>query len=125
MPAVFLMTPRFPFRLRGSLWLFGAVAMLYLFSTSRERPWGDATPIWEVADSIAHSHNFHAKTRWPMALPNGKDGNLYGLAPLLQSAIHVPGAFLQRQIAKVFPPFWQITWRFTSHLAPTLLGTLA
>jgi hypothetical protein len=119
------MTPSFPFRARGSLWLFGAVAFLYLFSTSRERPWGDATPIWEVADSIAHSHNFHAKTRWPTTLPNGKDGNLYGLAPLFQCVVHVPGAYLQRTIAKIFPAYWQITWRFTSHLAPTLLGTLS
>jgi len=119
------MTRAFPFRARGGLWLFGAVLFLYLFSTSRERPWGDATPIWEVADSIAHSHNFHAKTRWPMTLPNGKDGHLYGLAPLLQCAIHVPGAFLQRQLAKAFPGHWQISWRFTSHLASTLLGTLA
>ena len=125
MPAVFPMTPSFPFRKRGGLYLFGAVALLYLFSTSRERPWGDATPIWEVADSIAYSHNFHAKTRWPQTLANGKDGNLYGLAPLFQSAIHVPGAYLQRKIALVFPTHWQITWRFTSHLAPTLLGTLA
>ena len=115
----------FPFRRRGSFWLFGAIAFLYLFSTSRERPWGDATPIWEVADSIAHSHKLYAKTRWPTALPNGKDGHLYGLAPLLQSAIHVPGAALQRAIAERWPPYWQIVWRFTSHLAPTLLGTLS
>ena len=115
----------FPFRRRGSFWLFGAIAFLYLFSTSRERPWGDATPIWEVADSIAHSHKLYAKTRWPTALPNGKDGHLYGLAPLLQSAIHVPGAALQREIAERWPPYWQIVWRFTSHLAPTLLGTLS
>jgi hypothetical protein len=115
----------FPFRRRGGLWLFAAVALLYLFSTSRERPWGDATPIWEVADSIVHSHNFHAKTRWPMALPSGKDGHLYGIAPILQSAVHVPGAALQRAIVAKYPSYWQITWRFTSHLASTLLGTLA
>ncbi len=124
-PPALLKATGFPFRLRGSFWLFGTIALLYLFSTSRERPWGDATPIWEVADSIVHSHNFHARTRWPTALPNGKDGHLYGLAPLFQSAIHIPGAALQRQISKVFPAYWQITWRFTSHLAPTLLGTLA
>lgn len=115
----------FPFRWRGSFWLFGAVAFLYFFSTSRERPWGDATPIWEVADSVGFSHNFHAKTRWPPGLPNGKDGHLYGIAPLLQSAIHVPGTMLQRQLTKVYPELWQIMWRFTSHLAPTLLGALA
>ena len=113
----------FPFRVRGSYWLFGAVLFLYLFSTSRERPWGDATPVWEVADSIVHAHNLHAKTRWPSALPNGKDGHLYGIAPLLQSLVHVPGAYLQRKISKAFPQYWQICWRFTAHLASTLLGT--
>ena len=113
-----------PFRLRGNFWLFGAIFFLYLFSTSRERPWGDATPVWEVADSIAHSHNLYAKTRWPLSLSNGKDGHLYGIAPLLQSVIHVPGAYLQREITGAFPAYWQMAWRFTSHLASTLLGTL-
>ena len=109
----------------GHLWLFGTIFCLYLFSTSGARPWGDATPVWEVADSIVHAHNLHAKTRWPMNLPNGKDGYLYGLAPLLQSLVHVPGAALQRSIAKIYPAYWQITWRLTCHLAPTVLGTLA
>jgi hypothetical protein len=117
------MDSRFPFRWRGSFWLFGTIFFLYLFSTSRERPWGDATPIWEVADNIVQSHNLHAKTRWPTVLPNGKDGHLYALAPLLQSLVHVPGALLQRELVKHYPRYWQIAWRFTSHLAPTLLGT--
>jgi hypothetical protein len=123
MPADLPMASRFPFRLRGSFWLFGTIFFLYLFSTSRERPWGDATPIWEVADSIVHSHNLHAKTRWPTALPNGKDGHLYGLAPLLQSLVHVPGAALQRETTKHYPAYWQVSWRFTGHLASTFLGT--
>jgi len=125
MPPALQDAPLFPFRWRGRFWLFGTIAFLYLFSTSRERPWGDATPIWEVADSIGHAHNFYAKTCWPMALPNGKDGRLYGLAPLFQCLVHVPGAMLQRQLSKLFPAYWQIAWRFTSHLAPALLGTLA
>ncbi len=115
--------PAFPWL--GQLWLFGAILCLYLFSTSSARPWGDATPIWEVADSIVSKHNLHATTRWPMTLPNGKDGHLYALAPLLQSLIHVPGAILQRQIAKVYPAYWQIAWRLTSHLASTVLGALS
>jgi hypothetical protein len=115
--------PAFPWY--GHLWLFGTIFCLYLFSTSSARPWGDATPVWEVADSIVSKHNLHATTRWPMTLPNGKDGHIYALAPLLQSLIHVPGAALQRQITKMFPAYWQITWRLTSHLAPMILGTLA
>jgi hypothetical protein len=113
----------FPFRFRGKLWLFGGIFFLYLFSTSRERPWGDATPIWEVADSIANAHTLHARTRWPVTLANGKDGHLYGIAPLLQSLIHVPGAYLHRKITNQFPDHWQISWRFMSHLASAALGT--
>jgi hypothetical protein len=111
-----------PTRWRAEGWLFGAILFLYWFSTSSARPWGDATPVWEVADSIVQSHNLHAKTRWPGTLPNGKDGHLYGLAPLLQSLVHVPGAALQRKISTEFPSYWQIAWRFTSHLATTMLG---
>ena len=111
-----------PTRWRAEGWLFGAILFLYLFSTSSARPWGDATPVWEVADSIVHDHNFHARTRWPRTLPNGKDGHLYGLAPLLQSLVHVPGATLQRKISTAFPEYWQLAWRFTAHLAPTVLG---
>ena len=123
--AVLLTASSFPFRLRGSLWLFGTVFLLYMFSTSRERPWGDATPVWEVADSIVHSHNLHAKTRWPPALLSGKDGHLYGIAPILQVLVHVPGAALQRTLSRAYPAYWQIAWRFTSHLASTALGTFA
>jgi hypothetical protein len=122
-PALMERAPAFPWY--GQLWLFGAIFFLYLFSTSGARPWGDATPVWEVADNIAYAHNFHAATRWPMNLPNGKDGHLYGVAPLLQSLVHVPGAALQRLIAQKYPAYMQICWRFTCHLAPTVLGTLA
>jgi len=109
----------------GQLCLFGAIFFLYLFSTSGARPWGDATPVWEVADSIAQAHNFRATTRWPMNLPNGKDGHLYGVAPLLQSLVLVPGAALQHLIAEKYPAYMQIGWRLTCHLASTIFGTLA
>jgi len=113
----------FPARWRAEVWLFVAIASLYFFSTSSARPWGDATPVWEVADSIVHAHNFHPETRWPPTLPDGKDGQLYGLAPLLQVLVHVPGAALQRKLSVWFPEYWALAWRLTAHLAPTLLGT--
>jgi hypothetical protein len=114
----------FPFRWRGGLWLFAAISFVYLFSLSRERPWGDATPLWEVADSMANRDTIAIKTRWPATLPLGRGGRVYGVAPVLQSAIHVPGAVLQRLVQEHFPRLAQLAWRFTCHLAPTLLGAL-
>jgi hypothetical protein len=119
------MDSTFHFRWRGTFGLFGTIFFLYLFSTSSARPWGDATPVWEVAENIVRDQSLRANTRWPLTLPNGRDGQLYGLAPLFQVLVHIPGATIQRKIIENFPTYWQISWRFTSHLAPTLLGTLA
>ena len=89
------MIDKFPFRQRGTLWLFAAIFCIYMLSMSRERPWGDATPLWEVADNIAHQGTIAIKTRWPATLPLGRGGKVYGVAPILQAAIHIPGAVLQ------------------------------
>src|SRR5882757_10417700 len=40
------------FRRSGALALLLGLFLAYLLTTSRERPWSDATPIWEVADSL-------------------------------------------------------------------------
>jgi hypothetical protein len=118
------MMDMFPFRRRGGLWLFAAIFFIYVLSMSRERPWGDATPLWEVANSIAHEGAIAIKTRWPATLPLGRGGKVYGVAPVLQAAIHIPGAVLQRLAHKHFPHQAQLAWRFTSHLAPNLIGAL-
>jgi hypothetical protein len=114
----------FRFRRRGWLWLLAAIFFVTMFSMTRERPWADATPIWELADSMATNGSISIHTRWPGKLPLGSDGKVYAAAPLLQGLIHVPGAFLQRQIAAFAPLHAQLAWRFTSHLGTALLGAL-
>jgi hypothetical protein len=64
------------------------------------------------------------KTRWPGNLPLGKDGKVYGVAPVLQAAVHIPGAYLQRLAREHLPRQTQLAWRFTCHLAPIFLGAL-
>jgi hypothetical protein len=115
----------FPYRRRTPWFLFMAVFFLYLFSTSREKPWGDATPLWELGDSLANRQSIAIKTRWPKSLGPGKDGRTYAVAPVLQGVMHAPGAFLQRQFGLRFPTYQHIFYRLTCHLAPTVLGTLA
>jgi hypothetical protein len=119
------MMDSFPFRWRGGLWLFAAICFVYTFSMSRERPWGDATPLWEVADSMVNRGTIVIKTRWPGNLPLGKDGKVYSVAPVLQAAVHIPGVLLQRLAARHIPRYSQLVWRFTCHLAPILLGALS
>lgn len=118
------MIDKFPFLQRGTLWLFAAIFCIYMLSMSRERPWGDATPLWEVADNIAHHGTIAIKTRWPATLPLGRGGKVYGVAPVLQAAIHIPGAVLQGLANGHLPQQAQLAWRFTCHLAPALLGAL-
>jgi hypothetical protein len=113
----------FRFRRRGWVWLMAALFFVYMFSMTRERPWADATPIWELADSMVDG-GISVRTRWPGKLPLGHDGKVYAVAPLLQGLVHVPGAFLQRQIASMAPQHAQLAWRFTSHLGTALIAAL-
>ncbi len=114
----------FRFRRRGWWCLLAAIFFVTMFSMTRERPWADATPIWELADSMANHGTISVRTRWPGKLPLGSDGKVYATAPLLQGLIHVPGAFLQRHISAAAPLHAQLAWRFTSHLGTAILGAL-
>ena len=114
----------FHFRRRGGLWLFAAVFCIYMLSMTREKPWGDAIPMWEMANSLAYNDSVAIKTRWPGNLPLGRGGKVYAVAPVLQGVVHIPGAVLQYQAQKHFPLLAPLVWRFTSHLATVLLGAL-
>lgn len=114
-----------PYRRRTPWFLFLAVFSLYLFSTSREKPWADAKPLWELGDSLANRKSIAITTRWPKSLQPGKDGRIYAVAPVLQGVMHAPGAYLQHHFNLRFPTYQNLLFRFTCHLAPTVLGTIA
>src|SRR5687767_9944449 len=80
-----------------------ASVALFVVAGSRERPFSDATPIWEVAESIARRASLSIRTPWPPDLPRGRDGRVYAVAPLLQSLVHVPGAWTRWALGKVAP----------------------
>jgi len=113
------------FRRSGALALLLGLFLAYLLTTSRERPWSDATPIWEVADGLISRGEVSIATAWPPAQPRGRRGKIYATAPLIQSLVHVPGAALELVIAKVAPRAAGLYWPLTSHLAPAALGALA
>jgi hypothetical protein len=112
-------------RRSGALALLLGLFFAYLLSTSRERPWSDATPIWQVAENLVLHGEVSISTAWPPAQPRGRDGKIYATAPLIQSLVHVPGVLLHQAIIAVAPMAAGLYWPLTSHLAPAALGALA
>jgi hypothetical protein len=109
---------------RAKLALFLAGFSFFLLTGSRERPFSDATPIWEVAESIVRRASLSIRTVWPPELPRGQGGRVYAVAPLLQSLVHVPGAWGRWALGKVAPASAPHSMPFFSHLAPAALGGL-
>jgi hypothetical protein len=112
------------FRARDTHALFLTIVFIFLLTGSRETPWADARPVWEVADAIGRRGEISIRTAWPVDLPRGHDGRVYGVAPLLQSLVHVPGAAARALFGSVFPRSAPHSLPFFSHLAPALLGAL-
>ncbi len=107
---------------RWAIAIFVAVFSFYLLSTGREPAWGDAEPMWAVADAIVDHHGVAIDVRWPEDLPPGRDGRTYGIAPIGAAIVHVPGA----AIAHAAPADQQPLVRpLATHLAPAALGALA
>jgi hypothetical protein len=109
---------------RGKAALFLAAFLFFLLTGSRERPFSDALPIWEVAESIVRRASVSIRTSWPADLPRGPDGRVYAVAPLMQSLVHVPGAWGRWALGKIAPASAPHTVPFFSHLAPAALGGL-
>ncbi len=62
--------------------IFIAVFGFYMLTTSREPAWGDAHPMWEVAERIVDGGHVDIKTRWPEDIPLGRNHKIYGIAPI-------------------------------------------
>lgn len=102
--------------------LFLAAFGFFLLTGSREPPWGDARPIWEVADALVRRGQVNIPTAWPPELKRGRDGKIYAVAPLLQSLVHVPGAALRRAVSAIAPASAPHTLPIASHVGPAALG---
>jgi len=109
------------------LYLFLAVACLYFASMSREVPWGDARPVYEVALSLVHGDGVAVQTRWPATAPPGRDGKFYAPQPLVPSLTHLPGAVVRAWVGRLHPTAESVYLLevFACHLAGGLLGALA
>jgi hypothetical protein len=75
--------------------LMASVFWIVMVASSRERPWGDAHPIYDVAESLVERHAVHIDTRWPPIIPLGRNNKIYAVSPLLPSLMQLPGATLR------------------------------
>ena len=111
---------------RPGVYLFVAVTCVYFASMSREVPWGDARPIYDVAESMVHGEGIAVPNRWPSDAPPGRGGRFYAPQPWLPSLLHLPGAALRNVLWYLHPgpEVAHLLAAFACHVAGTLLGGL-
>jgi hypothetical protein len=115
-----------------ALALFFSVFWMTMIGTSRERPWGDAHPIYDVAEALVERHEVSIDTRWPPSIPVGRNKKIYAVSALLPSLVHIPGAVVRHYVLKVAatrpPPqraaIAELSLPMCAHLGPAALGAL-
>src|ERR1700759_3874837 len=96
-----------------------------MLTTSREPAWGDARPMWEVAQALLDHPHISITPRWPDEIPVGPDHKIYGIAPIGPAIMHLPGAAISA-LAHRFAPEKEILIRpLATHVGPSALGALA
>lgn len=105
--------------------IFLAVFGLYLVSSSREPAWGDARPMWEVAERLVQHGAIDIRTRWPDDMPPGRNGKTYGIAAIGTVLVHVPGVAFAGITHSLAPRHDPLLRPIFTHLAPAALGALA
>ncbi len=107
---------------KAQLGVFLAIFFAVLLGTSREVPWSDAKQLHQVAEGIAFRGEIDIQVRTVLF----RDGKSYALHPFLASAVHVPGAFIQRHVGERWPDWQRQHARaLTSHLGPALCAAVA
>src|SRR5262244_1365113 len=104
------------------LGLFLSIFGLYLIVGSRERPWGDARIMYEVAEELVAHGSLQSVTEWPPMSYRGPDGRMRSIYGLFPSLAAVPGVALRNAVMALSPKLGPFATAITSHLAPTLLG---
>src|SRR6185312_9403874 len=105
--------------------IFAAVLACNMLASSREIAWGDAHPMWEVAERIVAHGAIDITTRWPEDIPPGPDGKIYGIAAIGCALVHVPGAAIASLMHRAAPSTDGLVRPLATHLAPSAAGALA
>jgi len=110
---------------KPALAIFIAVFGFYMLTSSREPAWGDAHPMWEVAEGLVDGGRIDIKTRWPDDIPLGRNNKIYGIAPIGPALMHVPGAAIAAVSHRFVRDDDTLVRPLATHLGPSALGALA
>ncbi len=105
-----------------SVAVFGTWFAFYMLTGSRERPWGDAQVMWEVAVSLANRGAVDIAFEWPPMSHRGEGDRIYSQYALLPSILQVPGAYLWLICKGWSASLGMAMWPLCCHLAPTACG---
>ena len=117
--------PRFVLTRRAAFLLGGVLFCFFMLTGSRERPWADGTPMFEVAEAVVNRGQLNIATPWPEDLHPGRGGKTFAIAPLLQSLQHVPGVLTRKLLVKIWPGTHELSLPFAAHMGPAALGAAA
>jgi len=98
---------------------------VYLLAGSRERPWADASIMYQVAQSVVSKRALHIDNEWYPMSHRGPDGKIYSLYGLLPSLAGVPGILARNLIHRIAPGAAAMSLALTSHVAVSLAGALS
>ena len=98
---------------------------IYLLSSGREPPWGDANIQYMAAESMLKHGTIDIPRAWPDDLKPDAAGKFYSTYPFTPSAIQIPGLILLGAASEISPTTRGLTRPLTSHLACSLFGALA
>lgn len=107
---------------RAAFWLFAVVFFFNMLTSSREKAWGDAHGMWDVAVNLLAKQSLAIDLRWPEDIPPGRDGKYYCISPFGPSLVHVPGAFVASVAKRYAPVQYGLLLPLCVHLAPAALG---
>jgi hypothetical protein len=98
----------------------------YAATTSRELPWGDAGPMFRVAERLVARGEVSTDMPWPPSAPaTGRGGRFYALNPLVPSLIHIPGVLIRNAAVQIAPATGPYVRAMACHVGPAAMGALA
>jgi hypothetical protein len=115
-----------------ALFLCASVFWIIMVGSSRERPWGDAHPVYDVAEALVERQEVSIPTRWPPIISLGRNDKIYALSVIGPSLMQIPGATIRHFVLKWAdkkPPLERqaihdLSLPMAAHVGPAALGAL-
>ncbi len=98
---------------------------VYLLTSGREPPWGDANVQYMAAESMLRRGAIDIPKPWPDDQSKDAEGKWYSTYPLITSLVQIPGLMVLAAATSASPRSGGLMKPLTSHLACSLFGAWA